>query len=323
MKITKEDFKVLLDKYLNGLSSPRETKLLDQFFDLYHSKPGDVTEISEEVKEEILQNIQARIGTPIRSANRSAGFSVWLRLAAAISFFLISSYFLYPYLLQTEANQPLAVKVKEVSASKGQKLDIKLPDGTRIKLNANSKISYPQNFSGETRVVTLDGEAYFDVKHNPSRPFTVHTKYATTQVIGTSFNIHTAQAAITVTLVEGKVNVTVPNGQTALLAPNQQATIEHGSPDITTHNVDVEKYVGWKDNTLHFDHVTLKEAFAIMENWYNVEIKVNDPVLMNCIITSKYENESLANVLNSFRFMLKMDFKITGRLVTVSGQGCR
>jgi ferric-dicitrate binding protein FerR (iron transport regulator) len=322
MKITKEEFEALLDKYLNGLALPEETKLLDEFFDSYHKKPGDVTEISEEVKGEILQNIQTRIGTTTRSADRSRGFNVWLRFAAAISFFLIASYFLYPYLSPTQTNQPLAVKVKEVSAFKGQKLDIKLPDGTRIKLNANSRISYPENFSGSTREVTLDGEAYFDVRHNPSRPFIVYTQYATTQVIGTSFNVNTTQEAIAVTLVNGKVNVSVPNGKTALLAPDQQAIIARGSTDIVTHKVSVEKYIGWKDNTLRFDHITVKEAFAIIENWYNVEIKVKDPALMNCIITSKYENESLENVLNSFLFMLKMDFKINGRLVTVSGKGC-
>lgn len=323
MKIAKEEFKELLDRYLKGLSSPRETKLLNEFFDLYRSKPGDLAEISEDVKEEILQNIQARIGTNFKRADRSTSFTVWLRLAAAISFFLIASYFLYPYLSPTETNQLLATKVKEVSASKGQKLNIKLPDGTQIKLNANSKISYPENFSGGTREVTLNGEAYFDVKHNPSRPFIVHTKYATTQVLGTSFNINTTQEAIAVTLVNGRVNVSVPNGKTALLEPDQQAIIARGATDIVTHKVDVQKYIGWKNNTLRFDHITVREAFAIMENWYNVKIKVNDPALMDCIITSKYENESLENVLNSFLFMLKMESKIDGRLVTVSGQGCR
>ena len=323
MKITKEEFNELLDKYLSGLSSPKETKLLNQFFDSYRSKPGDLAEISEEVKEEILQNIQVRIGTNFGGTNRGTGFPAWLRFAAAISFFLIASYFLYPYLPRVEINQPLAAKVKEVSASKGQKLNITLPDGTRIKLNANSKILYPENFPGNTREVTLEGEAYFDVKHNPSRPFIVHTQYATTQVLGTSFNILTTQEAVAVTLVNGKVNVSVLNGKTALLAPDQQAIIARGSTDIVTHKVDVEKYIGWKDNTLRFDHITVAEAFAMMENWYNVEIKVNDPALLDCIITSKYENESLENVMNSFLFMLKMEFKINGRLVSVSGQGCQ
>ena len=110
----------------------------------------------------------------------------------------------------------------------------------------------------------------------------------------------------------------MPNGQTATLTPNLQATIARGSHRIDTQEVDVEQYVGWKDNTLHFNDVTVKEAFSIIENWYNVKIEVKDPGLMNCVITSKYQNESLENVLNSFRFMLKMDFTIDGQRIPSS-----
>jgi transmembrane sensor len=324
MKMTKVEFQVLLDKYLNGLASPHETKLLDQFFDSYHKKPVAVGEVSEEIREEILQNIQAAIGVDIRNTNsKFGGLGVWLRAAAVISFVLITSYFLLDrFGLQDEKTQPLVAKVKSVRASKGQKLDIRLPDGSRIKLNANSKISYPEKFAGDIREVTLDGEAYFDVTHIPSRPFIVHTPYASTQVLGTSFNVLHAGEATTITLVEGKVNVSLPNGQTALLTPNRQATIGRDAQRIDTQQVDVEKYVGWKNNTLHFNNITVREAFAAMENWYNVDIEVNNPAVMNCIINSKYQNESLENVLNSFRFMLKMDFKINGQQVTVSGKGC-
>lgn len=289
---------------------------------MHHDKPSDVAEISEEVKEEILLGIQTRIGTNLRT-DRKPGFPVWLRAAAAISFLLIASYFLFTqYLSQTETNQPLA-KIKEVRASKGQKLDIRLPDGSRVKLNANSKILYPEKLSGDTREVTLEGEAYFDVNPNPSRPFIVHTQYASTTVIGTSFNVLVTPETTAITLVEGKVNVSLPAGQTVALVPNEQALISQESKNITTQQVDVEKYIEWKSNTLRFDNTSVREAFATMENWYNVEIDVKDPTLLDCVITSKYKNESLENVLNSFTFMLKMDFKLDGNHVTVSGQGCR
>ena len=322
--MTKLEFQALLDKYLNGLASPDEKKLLDQFFDSYHQKPVAVGEVSEEIKQEILQNIQAAVGVDIRNAgSQGTGLRVWLRAAAVVSFVLITSYFLIDrFGSQEEKTQSLVAKRKEVRASKGQKLDIRLPDGSRIKLNANSTISYPEKFAGELREVTLDGEAYFDVAHIPTRPFIVRTPNANTQVLGTSFNVLHAGEATTITLVEGKVNVSLPNGQTALLTPNRQTTIVKNSERIETHQVDVEKYVGWKNNTLHFNNITVKEAFETMENWYNVEIEVNNPALMNCIINSKYQNESLENVLNSFRFMLKMDFKINGQHVTVSGKGC-
>ena len=323
--MTKEEFQALLDKYLNGLATAEETKLLDRFFDIYHKKPGNGVVVSAEVREEILQNIQGRIKTILKKdVERRTTFTPWLRAAAAILFFVISGYFLFnQFGSQPEIKQPVAAKIEEVFAAKGQKIDIQLSDGTRIKLNANTKISYPENFADSVREVTVDGEAYFDVARDPKRPFIVHTSHANTQVVGTSFNIHTTQEAFAVTLVEGKVNVSLPNGQTASLSPNEQATVSRGSNNIAMQKVSVEKYIGWKDNALLFDHITVREAFGLMENWYNVDIKVKDPALMNCIVISKYQNESLENVLNSFVFMLKMDFKVNGRLVTVSGKGCR
>jgi ferric-dicitrate binding protein FerR (iron transport regulator) len=321
MKMTKEDFEALFDKYLNDKASPAEIKLLDQFFDSYRNQAGDLDEISKAIKGEILQNIHISIDRNKKISARYAP-AVWLRAAAVISFFLLASYFLYGRFSEPKVTQRLVAKLKVVRALKGQKLDIRLSDGSRIRLNANSRISYPEKFTDEIREVSLEGEAYFEVAHLASSPFIVHTRHANTKVLGTSFNVLSADEATSVTLVEGKVNVYMPNGQTATLTPNRQATIVRGSHRIDTQDVDVEQFVGWKDNTLHFNDVTVKEAFSIIENWYNVKIDVKDPGLMNCVITSKYQNESLENVLNSFRFMLKMDFTIDGQRIIVTGKGC-
>jgi ferric-dicitrate binding protein FerR (iron transport regulator) len=323
MKVTKSEFQVLMDKYLNGLATPEERKLLDQFFDSYKMTSGKLNEFPTEIKDEVFQVIQARISR--KSGRRTSGVftSQWFRVAAVISFALITSFILfYQFGSKAETPQPQIAKMKEVSVTKGQKLDLRLPDGSRVRLNSNSKITYPEKFNGEIREVTLEGEAYFEVAHINARPFIVHTSDASTKVLGTSFNVSAIGETTEITLVEGKVNVSLPGGPSVTLTPKLQATIARGSQHIDTHEVDVEKYVGWKDNTLYFNNTTVREAFNIMENWYNVEIDATNPKLLNCIITSKYENESLENVLNSFRFMLKTDFKINGQQVTVSGNGC-
>ncbi len=118
------------------------------------------------------------------------------------------------------------------------------------------------------------------------------------------------------------MNVSTPDGQTAMLTPNLQAKIIRGYERIDTKEVDVDKVIGWKDNTLRFDNVSIKDAFNIIENWYDVTIEVKDKSLLNCMITSKYQNESLENVLNSFRFILGIEFTINGQNVLVSGKGC-
>ena len=245
--MTKAEFQALLDKYLNGSASAGETKLLDQFFDSYRTNPGEATEISDEIKAEILRNIH-------RKGHQERGIHFWplLRIAAAISLLLVLSYFIINHAGSEAETKPAVVaKIEEVSTSKGQKLDIELIDGTRIRLNANSKITYPETFTESIREVTLEGEAYFDVARDATRPFIVRTQFANTQVLGTSFNIHTSAEAVAVTLVEGKVNVSVPNGPTALLSPNQQAIVSPGAQKIAMHDVDVEKYIGWKNKIIN------------------------------------------------------------------------
>ena len=204
----------------NSRSNPGVT-FLDQFFDSYRTNPGEATEISDEIKAEILRNIHRK-----GHQERSNHFWPLLRIAAAISLLLVLSYFIINHAGSEAETKPAVVaKIEEVSTSKGQKLDIELIDGTRIRLNANSKITYPETFTESIREVTLEGEAYFDVARDATRPFIVRTQFANTQVLGTSFNIHTSAEAVAVTLVEGKVNVSVPNGPSALLSPNQQASV--------------------------------------------------------------------------------------------------
>src|SRR5688500_15575678 len=172
MKMTKDEFQILLDKYLHGLASPDDKKLLDQFFDSYKMTSGTVHEFHDDIKEEIFQNVQTRTGSNGRRVRRVRfTLSPWARVAAVISFALITSYLLfYQFGLREKTTPSLIAKLKEVHASKGQKLDIRLPDGSRVKLNANSKIVYPEKFGNEAREITLEGEAYFEVTHMPSLP---------------------------------------------------------------------------------------------------------------------------------------------------------
>lgn len=323
--MTEPEFRALLDRYLIGKASPEERKLLDQFFDSYQHERPDIPDIRAEVKSDIKEAIVKRLrekkeGTikivPIRQSR------LWLRVAAAVSLILLASYFLFiGYASQDQTGDKIAVKNIEQSTARGQRYDIVLSDGTNVKLNSNSSLSYPKIFEGNTREIILTGEAYFDVAHDATKPFIVHTGSTSTRVLGTSFNVSSDTNTVTVTLVEGKVNVTTPHGD-AMLVPNQQAIIKTGTDVINTINVDVTQFTAWTNNRLIFENIPLSEVFEKLENWYNVDIDVESDAINNCIITAKYENESLENVLSSFKFMLKMDYTIEKRNVKVTGKGC-
>jgi transmembrane sensor len=324
--MTEPEFRGLLDRYLEGKASPEERKLLDQFFDSYRDKNPDVSVMSSSldpgIRDEILKEIRERKRPDIEIVplRRSA---TWLRIAAAILFVMVASYLLITYLYMpgAEVSNVVAVRTIDRTTGRGQKTELELPDGTHVKLNSNSGISYPETFNGSTREITLIGEAYFEVAHDATKPFIVHTENISTKVLGTSFNVNANTKLITVTLVEGKVNILTPD-EDVILLPNHQAVIKSGTSAIDTQRVDVSTYTAWTNNRLIFENMPLQEAFVILENWYNVDIHADNEALKNCVITAKYENESLENVLSSFRFMLKMDYTIDNHRVTVSGKGC-
>jgi transmembrane sensor len=321
MSMTEPQFRGLLERYLSGQASPEERKLLDQFFDSYRDQNPGLPGMSDPVKDEILRNIRQRtdLGIEIVPTRRSR---TWLAIAASVALLVVAGYLLFLTDTSTDKGQTTAViKTLTRTTARGQKTTVELPDGTTVMLNANSKLSYPETFGDSIREVTLEGEGYFDVTHDVSHPFIVRSGNTSTRVLGTSFNVYAVASAVTVTLVEGKVNLSTGEANQTLL-PNEQAVVSAGSASITKQNVDVAKYIGWKNNTLIFDHITVSEAFALMENWYNVDIETGDPVLGKCLVTANYKNESLENVLTSFRFMLNIDFKVDGHRVRVDGKGC-
>jgi transmembrane sensor len=320
MSMTEPEFRALLDRYLNGNASSEERKLLDQFFDSYRDQHPNIADINAGVKEEILNDLRKKTDSDIKIIPiRRTG--TWLAVAASVSIVVVAGYFLFNRYSSTTANGAVAIRTIEYSTTRGQKAHVELPDGTHVKLNSNSHISYPEKFDGDTREVNLEGEAYFDVAHNTVKPFIVHSGETSTKVLGTSFNVNANTSAVTVTLVHGKVNVSNAT-HNATLSPNQQATILSGSNEIDTKNVNVTQYTAWTNNRLIFEGMKLEEAFSVLENWYNVDITVNNEAINDCVVTAKYENESLENVLSSFRFMLKMEYTINDRVVTISGKGC-
>ena len=181
-----------------------------------------------------------------------------------------------------------------MSTPKGTQFHLQLPDGTRVWLNAASSLRYPTVFSGEKRVVTVTGEAYFEVAKNAKQPFLVKINdQAEIEVLGTSFNINAYEneTNITTTLLEGSVRVrTGPAGQKMptekriILKPGQQARIslsasaglsgrEPGSlPLKVISNIVVDKVMAWKNGLFNFEDVDLEAAMKQLERWYNIEV---------------------------------------------------
>jgi transmembrane sensor len=194
-----------------------------------------------------------------------------------------------------------------------------LPDGSKVWVNSASSLRYPTAFTGNERKVELAGEAYFEVVHNPDKPFRVVSNSQTVEVLGTHFNINSYndEPAIKTTLLEGKVKVTATsNNLVKILTPGQQAALNASS--FTVNPVDTEEAIAWKNGQFMFNNDKITYIMRAISRWYNVDVEYSGAIPEDSFGggTSRFKNVS--EVLNILQLTGKVHFKIAGRKIIVS-----
>lgn len=204
-----------------------------------------------------------------------------------------------------------------MTTPKGRQYRLTLADGTRVWLNAESSIRFPNIFRDKNRLVQVTGEAYFEIAGNARTPFIVEVNnYSAVKVLGTSFNInaYANEAAMKTTLLEGAVAVQLKlPGSSAqkpvILKPGQQAQIATATPSITvTNNVDVNKVVAWKEGAFNFEGLTLEEVMKQLERWYDIKVEIKGSGTKHMFWGEMGRNVQLSTVLAMFRKM-GMDYE--------------
>ncbi len=250
-----------------------------------------------------------------------------LRIAAT---FLLIAMSVAAFLMTTERHLEEFVAAKsdkiEVSTSTGQIILKVLPDGTKVWLNAQSKLIYPETF-GETREVRLQGEGFFDVADDKDHPFIVHAEDIQVRVLGTAFNIksYPGDPSIATTLVRGKVLIeqNKDDTQTTIeLEPNQQAVFSHALKDISLHRVDANRYSSWTNGSLIFKDDRVYDVFKTLERWYGVSIVIEDDSNLDCRLTARIDKESLTETLELLKSITGIRYNIAGSEVTIDGTIC-
>lgn len=162
----------------------------------------------------------------------------------------------------------------------GEEYQLVLSDGTKVWLNAETKLKYPVQFASGVHEVELDGEAYFEVVKNPDIPFVVKTPQMDIKVMGTSFNVTAYQEDETVktTLVEGKVMVFTGDKRSyaKILKPNDQAIYDKSSKQLTVREVDAAMYGSWTRGYFAFEEESLEEIMNTLSRWYKIEVVFKD-----------------------------------------------
>lgn len=210
-----------------------------------------------------------------------------------------------------------------LTTPRGGQYQITLPDGTKVWLNAASSLQYPSQFVGNERKVTLNGEAYFEVKHNASKPFIVYSAEQRTIVKGTKFNVSAYQEdkKTTTTLLEGSVAIQLMNGQQpvsskeVLLTADQQAIVQDGH--TVTGSVDASESMAWSQGKFMFTDAPLADIMRQIARWYDVEVVYLMPVEDATFTGSISRFERIQDVLRKIELTDRIKFEIQERRVMV------
>jgi transmembrane sensor len=204
-----------------------------------------------------------------------------------------------------------------LSTPTGGQYNIVLADGTKVFLNAVSSIKYPTQFNGDQRIVELEGEAYFEVAKNKSKPFLVKSANQTIEVLGTHFNVHAYnnESVVKTTLLEGSVAVSSKN-QKAILKPGQQANVSESSSKIAVKEVDTEAAIAWKNGRFKFDNADLKSVMKQLERWYGIKVEYRGDVSDVRFNGGTFRNKNLSEVLKVLE-LSNIKFKVEGKTIIV------
>lgn len=278
------------------------------------------------------QRIDAGIeGAPPRSLPRRAtgrGLSkrfVWLKWAATVVIACAAVWGATQFFKRTQA---LDKGLLEQVTARAQRTVITLEDGTRIWLNVDTRIAYPKTFENQAvREISLDGEAYFQVTSDSTRPFIVNTEGVRVTVLGTTFLIksYESEERIETTLVEGRVVVESLGEKfdVVVLKPSQVASYDKNTKRIKVDDQPkAESAAGWKDGRLVFDDKPLSEIVSALERWYDVHITVEDRNALKCHFSAKIEDLSLVEVLELFKASDGIEYNVVGKYVTIKGAIC-
>lgn len=229
---------------------------------------------------------------------------IWKAVAAAAILAIVFGTWLY------RAPQPAAaISYTTISTTVGQRKIVTLPDGSTVWLNNQSELHFPTQFNLKNRQVKLIGEAFFEVIHDPKRPFTVKTGALSTRVLGTSFNIrnYIDDQTTDVVVVTGMVGVKPATGQSRILKPGNQLSYERATGQMLQNSVDPKDHISWQQGALVFKNEKLEVICKRLERWFGVKIEIQTPALKNRKLSIRHGNESLAVVLKTLS--LVGDFK--------------
>lgn len=238
-----------------------------------------------------------------------------MKYAAVLLVAVVISWFVFPELksVGTVAMQSLYVPA-------GQRAEITLEDGTKVWLNANTTLTFPNQFSGETREVSINGEGYFDVVSNKSKPFIVKTNKYNVKVWGTKFNIiaYSSNENFETALFEGSVEVLKQGGSKGtLIQPDERIFLE--KDQLTIAPITDLNHQLWKEGIISFQDESFTEMVNKLQLYFDMKIEVKNDKILNYQCTGKFRTkDGVEHILKVLQLRNKFDYTIDEKTNTIT-----
>jgi transmembrane sensor len=265
----------------------------------------------KKVKKQLAVHEQS--STPKIIPLRRSSFMVW-RVAASVLVMVGLGWLGYQFL------QPVRKpEIAKVIKTQQNTLEQTLPDGTKVYLNQHSTLTAAADFNDETRTVTLEGEAYFDVKRDETRPFVIKANGTEVRVLGTSFNVRAYDKRVRVAVTSGKVQFSSAKAKTLLLK-DESAAVEADTiiklPEINLNEL------AYRTRVFVFDKTNLSDVVASLREGYQADIRLSSRHLAKCQLTARFEKESLDATLTVIAETLNLKVVRRGNAILLDGSGC-
>ena len=312
-------------KFITNRCSNEELRTVQQWIDASEDNARQIFELeriamlAESLKtdkhqyDRVWNSINDKISEDKLRHNRLRRIRIlrWSAAAAVFIGILLGSIFIL--------RQP-KVEMIELTADNGT-MTITLPDSTKVWLNRYASITYPKTFADDRRIVSISGEAYFEVAHDTSRPFTVDGKWLNVTVLGTKFNFNSSEdKENTVSLLEGKIEVTPgKNKDGVVLSPGQKVQFNPQNGRMSISQVNTALDAVWHNRLIRFHNATIAEIAADLEELYNVEITIRNSVDNSRTYSgSTVYYQSVDSTLEALSETIPFDFSYHGYGIIIS-----
>lgn len=214
--------------------------------------------------------------------------------------------------LSRQPVEEVSFATTSVMTDDGQKAHIYMPDSTEVYMNSGSTLRYDAGYNTNNRTVTLSGEAFFDVRTNPDKPFIVQAGQLTVTATGTRFNVlsYYNENRIETTLEKGEINVTVEGKDPIIVEPGQQVVYYQRTKKASLMNVNTETYTSWKENKLRLIDTPFEEALRRIGRRYNVVFEVRNTDLLDLKYTATFIDESIEEVMQLLKSVSPISYEI-------------